>query len=191
MNVRRMDLIAHYPDGTASESFAYDVVERAAIDAVAIVAYVRQGERGERDAPEPELFLRSAARVPVALREGFGAEGNLWELAAGLIDPGESPREAGARELEEELGFRVDPARLEPLGGWVWAVPGFIAERHFYFCVDVTGVPRGTPTEDGSPLERGASIARFPLSLLLAQARAGHLRDAKTELAIRRFAERA
>jgi len=186
VNVRRVDVVVRYPDGSASEAFAYDVVERAAIDAVAIVAYVRGGA-GERD-----VYLRTAPRVPLLLRDAIGiAEANLWEIPAGLIDAGESPRQAAARELEEELGFRVDPGALEELGGWVCPVPGLAAERHFYFCVDVGSFPRGKPTEDGSPLERGASIERFPLSSLLAHARAGHLRDAKTELALRRFAERA
>jgi ADP-ribose pyrophosphatase len=187
INVRRMDLVVRYPDGSVSEPFAYDVVERRTIDAVAIVAYARQAAQSEA-----EVYVRSAARVPLLLREGIGvAEGNMWELPAGMIDVGESPRDAAVRELEEELGFRVDPGALEELGSWVWPVPGFIAERHFYFCVDVGGVRRGIPTEDGSPLERSAAIGRLPLSGLLAQCRAGLLRDGKTELALRRFAERA
>ncbi|MGO8992885.1 MAG: NUDIX hydrolase [Polyangiaceae bacterium] len=190
MNVRRTDLVARYPDGSASEAFAYDVVERRAIDAVAIVAYSLT--RGGEPLLEPDVYLRTAARVPILLREGFGvAEGNMWELPAGLIDEGETPREAAARELGEELGIDVPASALEELGGWVWPVPGFIAERHFYFCVDVGGARRGTPTEDGSPLERGASIAQVPLSAILAECRVGRLRDAKTELALRRFAERA
>ena len=186
VNVRRLDLVVRYPDGSASLPFAYDIVERTTIDAVAIVAYA-QGGSGERD-----VYLRSATRVPLLLREGFGsADGNMWELPAGMIDVGESPREAAARELEEELGFRVEPDALEELGGWVWPVPGFIAERHFYFCVDVGGIRRTEPPEDGSPLERGASIERVPLSAVLEHCRAGRVRDAKTELALRRFAERA
>ena len=184
VNVRRLDLVVDYPDGSTSEPFAYDIVERKAIDAVAVVAFAREG--GQR-----RVFLRSAARVPLILRDGFGvAEGNLWELPAGLIDPGETPREAAARETEEELGFKVTATELTPLGGWVWPVPGFIAERHFYFCVEVTGHARGTPTEDGSALERGAAVQSFPLEELLAHCRAGRVHDAKTELALRRFAER-
>jgi ADP-ribose pyrophosphatase len=188
VNVRRLDLVVRYPDGSASEPFAYDIVERTAIDAVAIVAYAR----GPGPVAEPEIYLRTATRVPLVLRAGFGeTEGNMWELPAGLIDEGESPREAAARELAEELGFVVEPGALEELGGWVWPVPGFIAERHFYFCVDVGKLRRQAPTEDGSALERGASIERFPLGAVLARARSGELRDAKTELALRRFAERA
>src|SRR5690348_12345731 len=32
---------------------------------------------------------------------------NLWELVAGRMDPGETPKEAAARELIEETGFRA------------------------------------------------------------------------------------
>jgi len=69
--------------------------------------------------------------------------------------------------------------------------PGFIAERQHFFCVDVTGIERGAPTEDGSALERGAAIVKRPLANLLARCRAGDLRDGKTELALRRFVELA
>jgi hypothetical protein len=85
----------------------------------------------------------------------------------------------------------VQPAALESLGAWVWPVPGAIAERHFYFCVDVGALPRRTPTEDGSPLERHAAIVKLPVSEILSFCRDGQIRDAKTELALRRFAERA
>ncbi len=186
LRVTRATLVARYPDGSVSAPFVYDVVERRAIDATAFVAYAR-GADGE-----PEVYVRSAPRVPLILRDGFGvAGGNLWELPAGLIEPTETPAEAAARELEEELGFKASPEALEPLGAWVWPAPGMIAERHFYFSVDVTGLARETPTEDGSALERGAAVERVRLSELHALARAGGLRDAKTELALRRFAERA
>ena len=138
MNVRRMDLVARYPDGSASETFAYDVVEREAIDAVAIVAYAR-AEEGEL-----EVYLRTAARVPLILRDGFGVdEGNMWELPAGLIDAGESPRKPPRESSKRSWAFASEPRTSNELGGWVWPVPGFIAERHFYFCVDVTALRRG------------------------------------------------
>lgn len=186
LNLRRVEVIARYPDGATSPPFVYDLVERRALDAVAIVAYAR-AEGGRID-----VHLRSAPRVPLLLREGFGVEeGNLWEIPAGLVEPGEAPHEAAARELEEELGFRVPASALEALGEWVWPAPGVIAERHFYFCVDVGAVAQGVPAEDGSALEHAATLERLALTELLALARAGRIRDAKTELALRRFAERA
>jgi ADP-ribose pyrophosphatase len=186
VNVRRVDVVTRYADGSVSEPFSYDVVERRSIDAVAIVAY------SGRPGAHAEVYLRSAARVPILLRDGFDLEaGNMWEIPAGMIEPDEDPRAGAARELEEELGFTVQPAALESLGAWVWPVPGAIAERHFYFCVDVGALPRRTPTEDGSPLERHAAIVKLPVSEILSFCRDGQIRDAKTELALRRFAERA
>ncbi len=183
VNVRRVDLVAGYPDGSVSEPFAYDVVERAGIDAVVLVAYQRVGG-------EHEVFVRSAVRVPLALRDTCTNEdANIWELPAGIIDPGESPRGAAAREIEEELGFHVPHGSLYEFAPWSWPAPSVLAERQYFFCVDVTGMTNDVPSEDGSPLERGGEILRMPLATLLEKCRAGELRDAKTELALRRFAE--
>jgi ADP-ribose pyrophosphatase len=53
----------------------------------------------------------------------------------------------------------------------------------------VTNDTATTPSEDGSPLERGASVVHLPLDELLAACRSGAIEDSKTELALRRFAE--
>jgi ADP-ribose pyrophosphatase len=180
IDVRRLDLVARYPDGTESEPFAYDVVTRSAVDAAIVAAFERRGS-------DRLVYMRSATRAPLALREP--GQGDLWEVPAGLIEPGESPREAAARELEEELGFQVPASALVELGPWTVPVPALIAERQHYFLVDVTHAARRAPRGDGSALERGAQVVALPLSSLLALCRAGQLRDAKSELALRRLAE--
>jgi ADP-ribose pyrophosphatase len=175
--------VATYPDGAKSAPFAYDVLERSAIDAVVVVAFERR--RGDR-----AVYVRSATRAPLVLRAGIG-EGNTWEVPAGMIDAGEEPRAAAARELLEETGFDVAPGALLELGPSTWPNPATIAERQYFYWVDVTGVERGVPTEDGSALEKDAQVIAVPLADLLAECRAGRLHDAKTELALRRFAELA
>jgi ADP-ribose pyrophosphatase len=183
VNLQRVDIVASFPDGEISAPFPYDAATREGIDAVVILAWHRVGS-------ERRVFLRSAVRVPLALREGMTAQDyNMWEVPAGIIDAGETPTEAAVRELGEELGFQVEPSRLEALGDWTWPCPGLIAERHYYFMIDLTGEPQGLPTEDGSPLERAASIVDLSIDELLVRCRRGELHDAKTELAIRRFAE--
>ncbi len=180
--VRHFQLVAHYPSGETSAPFAYDVVHRRALDAVIVLAHHTQNG-------QVHVYLRSAVRPPLVLRDDPEPTPGQWELMAGLIEPGESPRAAGVRELEEELGFHVSESQLQDLGPYTYPVPGFIGERQVFFHVEVDPKTRRIPSEDGSALERGASIVDLPLGEALALARDGKLRDAKTELALRRLVD--
>lgn len=46
-----------------------------------------------------------------------------WVGPGGSVDPGETLREGGAREVLEETGLRVDPAALELIGLWESVFP--------------------------------------------------------------------
>ena len=184
VNVRRLEIQVTGPDGEASRPFPFDSATRAAIDAVIVVAHFTE-------AGACSIYLRSCPRPALMLHDGPGGarDGNLWELAAGLIEPGETPRHAAARELHEELGFETAEEALRPLGSFTYPAPGFIAERHYYFHVEVDRGARQVPLEDGSALERNAAVIEVSLSDALAHCRAGRIVDAKTELALRRLAE--
>jgi ADP-ribose pyrophosphatase len=182
-NVVRHELVASYPDGSTSEPFVYDTVTRRAVDAAVMIAHFVAGA-------ERRIYLRSALRPPLALREVAPPHGGgLWELPAGLIEPGEDPRAAAARELEEELGFDVPPDAMIPLSSPCAPAPALIAELHWFFHVEVDPARRAKPSEDGSPLERGALIVDVSLADALALCRAGEIADEKTELGIRRLAD--
>jgi 8-oxo-dGTP pyrophosphatase MutT (NUDIX family) len=188
VNVRRLELVARYPDGTASAPFPYDIVHRRALDAVVICAtYIEGGRRF--------VYLRSAVRPPLALRQSAGGQargahdGLLWELPAGLIEPDETPEEAGARETEEELGFALAPSAIKPLGAKASPAPAIIGEFHHFVFAEVSPAARREPTLDGSALEHGGVVIAIPLDDALAHARAGRLADEKTELGIRRLAD--
>lgn len=183
LNLRRLDLVACWPGRRASPLFSYDVATRASLDAVVMAAhYEKSGVR--------RVFLRSAIRPPLALRAiPPRHDGALWELPAGLIDEDETPPQAAARELAEELGFSVAPGELEAVGPPVFPAPGIIAELHYFFHVEVDPHRRETPKEDGSVLEEGAFIVDVSLKDALEHCRRGAITDAKTELVLRRLAE--
>ena len=68
-------------------------------------------------------------------------------------------------------------------------MPGFCAERQFFFEVEVDPAARSEPSLDGSALERGGAIVALPLALALERCRSGDIADSKTELGLRRLAE--
>lgn len=187
---------AKYPDGTQSAPFPYDAVDRNAIDAVVIVAHYVASDGA------PRIFLRSAFRPPLTLRDrahsplpNEACDGHLWELPAGLVERDErSPTgvvRAAQRELLEELGFEVSVDVLHPLGPSTFPAPGFVAERHFFFEVRVDPNARREPELDGSALERFGVVVDVPLRDALEMCRQGAIEDAKTELALRRLVEKS
>lgn len=195
LRVVRRRLRALYPDGDKSVPFTYDEVDRRSIDAVVLVAYYRD-DRGE-----PWVYLRSALRPPIVFRDSARSprpdadpRGSIWELPAGLVEPGEQSesglREAAVRELHEEIGFRLSPDAFEELGPSTFPAPGVLAERHFFYCVEVDPAARAEPPLDGSPLEHGGAVASVPVAAALDACRRGVIPDAKTELALRRLEER-
>jgi ADP-ribose pyrophosphatase len=192
LRLLRRRYVAHYPDGSKSAPFIYDEVTRKALDAVVVAAHYR-GREGHY------VFLRSALRPPVALRErSHLAEpdrgGALWELPAGLVEIDEwSPegvRRCAQRELLEETGFDVELADLRPLGPSMYPAPGICAERHIYFEVEVDPSRRQEPSLDGSALEKGGVVTPVSIARGLELCESGAIEDAKTELALRRLSQR-
>jgi ADP-ribose pyrophosphatase len=60
----------------------------------------------------------------------------LWELPAGMIDPGEAPELCAARELVEETGFLA--GKLQKLGEF-YSAPGMSDEKlHAYLATGLT-----------------------------------------------------
>jgi len=194
LTIRRLELRAQFPDGSVSEPFFYDLVERKALDAVVVAPHFRD-EAGAR-----KVLLRSALRPPVVFRPRDAwpvpereTLGGLWEFPAGLVEPNERSEEGlrrcAARELYEETGAEVPPEAMLPLGPSVFPSPGIIGERHFFFHAEVDPSALVPPIEDGSVLERQAALVTVTLQDALALVRAGEIEDAKTELALRRLAE--
>ena len=60
------------------------------------------------------LLLLARGKV-LLVRVGYGPAKGKWIAPGGLVERGESPRRAAARELYEETGLKVRPARLVAL----------------------------------------------------------------------------
>jgi len=185
-------------DGSLSREYPIDVIDRPTLDAVAVCLW----SRGPR---EVEVLTRRGLRPAAYFRRGKATvvpEGEyllLEELVAGVLEPGETGlaalRQRGAEEVREEVGLEVAPEELETLGGALFMLPGIASEKIHLLSVEV---PRGTgpavfpaPEEgDGSPLEEGAELCWRPLAAAIAACERGEIEDAKTEIALRRLAER-
>ena len=97
---------------------------------------------------------------------------SLLELPAGRIDPGESPEETAARELEEEVGFRA--GRLEKLAEF-YTTPGFCNELlHLFLARDLE------PGRRAGDEDEELSVHRYSPEQLEKLIRRGKIVDAKT-----------
>lgn len=194
LRLRHAVLRNHYADGTRSQDYHYDLVERAAIDAVGIVLWA--------DTPEgPTICLRAGLRPPLAFRSRYAlpiAEPDpaamIWEIPAGLVEPdehgAEGLRACAARETMEETGIHVDPEAFGALGPAVALSPGVIGEKLHFLEARVGADAHGTPTMDGSAVEERGEVRFVLLSEALAAVGDGRIADAKTEIALRRLAAR-
>jgi ADP-ribose pyrophosphatase len=72
--------------------------------------------------PDPRVLLIRQFR--------HAADGIIWEIPAGRLDPGEKPEDCARRELAEETGMRAE--RLERLTTF-YTTPGFTDERIHLF----------------------------------------------------------
>jgi ADP-ribose pyrophosphatase len=96
----------------------------------------------------------------------------LWELVAGRIDAGESPRKAAARELIEETGYRAKRFRIFLD---VFSTPGFLEERMFILLAEGLTAGVAEPEDDEKIISRAYN--RKQLEEMI---RRGKLRDAKS-----------
>jgi ADP-ribose pyrophosphatase len=99
----------------------------------------------------------------------------ILELPAGKLEPGEDPRVAAGRELEEETGYTA--ADLTKLSS-IYTSPGFCDEElHIFLATGLAPSPGGTRREEG---EFSMSTVKVPLSEASAMIERGEIRDGKT-----------
>jgi ADP-ribose pyrophosphatase len=102
------------------------------------------------------------------LREA--TRGELLELPAGTLKPGEAPLETARRELAEETGLSGGEWRE---AATFWTTPGFCRERMTLFFAEAVEAGDASPDEDES-----FELVRWPVSEI--EGRLGEIEDAKT-----------
>lgn len=143
-----------FPDGSEGE---LELIRHPGASAVLPVVGAPEDE-------DPEVLLLRQYR--------YAAGGYIYEVPAGLPNPGESWEECALRELEEEAG--VVAGRLVALTD-IHTTPGFTNEIiHLYAAFDLT--PGKTRLDDDEFL----GVESLPMSKVLDLAKSGQMTDAKS-----------
>lgn len=118
--------------------------------------------------PDPQVLLIRQYR--------YAADGIIWEIPAGVLEPGEEPLDCARRELTEETGATAD--RMEHLAS-IYTTPGFTDEMIHLFLA--TGIQVSEP--DHEPDEY-IEVAPRPISAVLEMIKAGEIVDGKSIAAL-------
>lgn len=114
--------------------------------------------------PDPRVLLIRQFR--------HAAEGFIWEVPAGRLDPGESPEACARRELAEETGMH---ARTLDRLTTVYTTPGFTDERIHLFLA--TGLEEGAHHREADEF---MEVHPLRWSAVLELVRSGAIQDGKT-----------
>lgn len=120
------------------------------------------------DAADPRVLLLRQFR--------HAADGYLWEIPAGRLEPGEPPEACARRELREEAGFTA--GQVIPLVP-IFTTPGFTDELiHLFYAQNLSPVPTAREPDEFMEVHeiRWSEVGR--------RIRRGEIRDAKTLTAL-------
>lgn len=121
-----------------------------------------------RHAPAVAVLALSAGRMLVVRQHRHPLGIDTLEAPAGLIDDGEAPLEAAARELAEECQLAAD---LKELLGFHTS-PGFTDEHVTLFLAENLRLAEGTPDDD-----EDVQVEWIEPAALLARLRDGSVRS--------------
>jgi 8-oxo-dGTP pyrophosphatase MutT (NUDIX family) len=122
-------------------------------------------------------------RIPIVRQYRPALEAYTWELPAGLIDPGEQPSVACARELQEETGLAA--RRVHALGDYAPCTARLSNRVHSFFVeaeapTGAAGEPDIevrliSPPELVTLIRSGEFVLQLHLGALLLAGMAGHI----------------
>jgi ADP-ribose pyrophosphatase len=111
-------------------------------------------------------------RIVMIRQYRHAAKQYLWELVAGRMEPGEHPKEAAARELAEETGYRAKNLRVFMD---FFPTPGFLEEKMFLLLASDCTPGQASPEDDEKIISAVYSPKRLEQMI-----RSGNLHDAKS-----------
>lgn len=115
-------------------------------------------------------------RVALVRQYRHPARRELLEIPAGKLEAGETPEECAAREVEQEIGWRV--GRLEKLCDF-FTTPGFCEEKlYVYLATELQ------PSQQALDEDELVEIVYLPLTEAVQMARSGLIEDSKTIIAL-------
>ncbi|HVY39701.1 MAG TPA: (deoxy)nucleoside triphosphate pyrophosphohydrolase [Polyangia bacterium] len=106
-------------------------------------------------------LVRDGSRILMSRRRPDQPMPNLWEFPGGKVEPGESPTDALAREVREELGCEVAVGRIHDVV--FHAYPEFDLYMLVYAAAITAGTPRAVDVAEVAWIE----AARLPALDLL------------------------
>jgi ADP-ribose pyrophosphatase len=122
------------------------------------------------------LPLFDDGRVALVRQYRHPARRELLEIPAGRIEDGEAPEMCAAREVEQEIGFRV--GRIEKLAEF-YSTPGFCEEKlHVYLATDLT------PSSQALDHDELIEVVYLPFAEAVKMAERGGIEDSKTVIAL-------
>jgi ADP-ribose pyrophosphatase len=150
-------------NGQMSDEVRRLCIERG--DSVAVVLFNRQSKA---------LILVAQFRYPVYRAQNH-QNGWLYELVAGMVEPGESLEDVVRREVMEEAGYRVE--NIELLAR-IYPSPGGTSERIYVYYAEVTlreneGGGMAAEHED-------IRVIELPVDRVYEMVKQGLIEDAKT-----------
>lgn len=147
-----------FPDGSTGE---LEMIRHSG--ASAVVPFI-----SDPLGPDPQILLIRQFR--------YAANGYVYEIPAGRLDPGEDSVACAHRELREETGCTA--TGMERLFT-MYTTPGFTDERIHVFLA--TGLVHGIAHQD---VDEFLEVETMPMSKALSMVESGLIQDGKTALAL-------
>ncbi len=197
-SLERFSVINEYDDGSSSDSYNCDIVVRRGFDAVGIIPYLYIDNK-------LHILLLNNFRAAAFFREKILGNTDsslvdentksMIEIPAGILEKDELKltkndlgiRRCAARELMEETGYELSSREMKVLGSFYYSSPGLLTEKIYIATCDITGLLAEKIVTDGSVMEETIKPFIIPFSEALALCNNGVIRNAVTEIAIKRL----